>query len=340
MQTIPVQQAVGTVLAHDVTRIVPGREKGPAFRKGHIIREQDIDALLDMGKAHVFVLELGSGRLHEDTAALRLATAAAGPGLKLSLPSEGRINLTAERSGLLKVDDQALARLNSIEEIVFATLHGNHRVQAGQPVAGTRVVPLVIAESKIEAAEALCRQNAPLIQVKPFQALKVGMVTTGNEVYHGRVRDQFGPVVNRKVEELGSRVFQQIFVADDIQKEVAAIRTLIDAGAQMVVLTGGMSVDPDDRSADAIRASGARVVTYGSPTFPGAMFMLAYLDGVPLLGLPGCIMYHKTSIFDLIVPRLLAGETVSRADIVRLGHGGFCAACVNCRYPLCGFGKA
>ena len=338
--TIPIRQAVGHVLAHDVTRIVPGREKGAAFRKGHIIQEHDVEELLDMGKAHIYVLELSPEQVHEDAAAGRIAAAAAGPGLKLSQPREGRVNLIAEYPGLLKVDVPALNRLNSIQNITFATLHGNHRVAAGQPVAGTRVVPLIVSEREVAEAEKTCRSNPPLIAVRPFQALRVGMITTGSEVYLGRIKDQFGPVVRKKFETLGSRIIRQIYVSDDVDKTVDAIQTLLAEGARMVVLTGGMSVDPDDRTAAGIRAAGARVITYGAPTYPGAMFMLAYMGDVPVLGLPGCVMYHETSIFDLIVPRLLAGERITREDIVVLGHGGYCAECAQCRYPLCGFGKA
>jgi molybdopterin biosynthesis enzyme len=339
MQSIPVRKAVGQVLAHDVTRIVPGRNKGPAFKKGHVIREQDIDLLLDIGKANIYILELSSDQIHEDAAARRIAAAAAGPGIKLNAPSEGRVNLIAEVAGLLKVDVGALNKLNSCQDVVFATLHRNHRVAAGQPVAGTRVVPLVVARRRVADAEKLCRDNQPMVTIKPFQSLSVGMVTTGSEVYHGRIKDQFGPVVGKKFEALGSRVVRQIYVADDVGKTAEAVRTLIADGVRMVVLTGGMSVDPDDQTPAGIRGSGARVVTYGAPLFPGAMFMLAYFGDIPVLGLPGCVMYHQTSVFDLIVPRLLAGEQITRKDIVRLGHGGFCAGCPQCRYPSCAFGK-
>ncbi len=337
--SIPIYQSVGRVLAHDVTRIVPGQNKGPAFRKGHIIREQDIDPLLDIGKAHIYVLEMSADQVHEDAAARRIATAAVGPGLDMTDPSEGRVDLIAQYPGLLKVDVQALNRLNAIQDMAFATLHTNHRVAAGQHVAGTRVIPLVVPEQIVAEAEKLCLDNAPLITVKPFQSLPVGMITTGSEVFHGRIEDKFGPVVERKINTLGSRIIRQIFVSDDVDDTVNAIHALVDDGARMVLLTGGMSVDPDDRTPAGIRASGAQVVAYGAPTFPGAMFMLAYLDDIPVLGLPGCVMYHRTSIFDLILPRLLVGERLVREDITGLGHGGFCAGCGDCRYPLCGYGK-
>ncbi|MEJ2642412.1 MAG: molybdopterin-binding protein [Desulfosarcinaceae bacterium] len=339
LQEIAVWDAVGMVLGHDVTRIIPGLEKGPAFRRGHIIQQADVDVFLDIGKEHVYVIDLNDGYLHEDDAARRIATAAVGQGIRLTAPSEGRINLEAQIDGLLKIDIQALTRLNSLGDIVFATLHSNHQVKKGQPIAGTRVVPLVVATDLVARAEALCRENPPLIQVKPFRQLKVGMVTTGSEVYTGRIKDAFGPVVKRKFEALGSRIFRQIFVSDDTQMTRGAIGELIDQGAEMVVVTGGMSVDPDDRTPLAIREAGAKTITYGAPTFPGAMFMIATIGEIPVLGLPGCVMYHKTSIFDLVVPRLLAGDSVSVEDIAQLGHGGFCAGCKVCRYPLCSFGK-
>ncbi len=340
MNSIPVHHAVGRVLAHDVTRIVPGQTKGPAFKKGHIIQAHDIEALLDMGKAHIYVLEMSAGQVHEDVAAQRIAAAAAGRGLKLSAPCEGRINLIAGHEGLLKVDVQALNRLNSIQDVAFATLHSNHRVAAGQPVAGTRVIPLLVSEDKVAQAETVCRESAPLICVKPFNTISIGVVTTGSEVYSGRIKDRFGPVIKKKITGLGSRLARQIFVSDDVDMLVAAVHELIGQGVEMVLLTGGMSVDPDDRTPAGIRAAGARVVSYGAPLFPGAMFLLAYIGDIPVLGLPGCVMYHGTSIFDLVVPRLLAGERLAREDIAGLGHGGFCAGCDECRYPLCGFGKA
>jgi molybdenum cofactor synthesis domain-containing protein len=277
--------------------------------------------------------------VHEDEAAGRIAKAAVGQGIRLSDVSEGRVNLIAGMDGLLKIDVAALARINGIGQIVFATLHTNQTATAGQAVAGTRVVPLVIDEHEVAAAERSCREAFPVIQIKPFKTCRVGMVTTGSEVYHGRIQDSFGPVVQKKFDALGSRVVRQILVSDDQQMTVAAIKELIAQDAEMIVVTGGMSVDPDDQTPASIRAAGGKVVTYGAPVFPGAMFMLAHIGDVPVVGLPGCVMYYRASIFDLVIPRLLAGETVTRADIVAMGHGGFCAGCASCRYPLCGFGK-
>ena len=338
MKIVPVEESVGSVLCHDITRIVPNEFKGRAFKKGHVVCSEDIPLLLELGKEHLYVLTLEPGQVHENEAAERIAKAAVGPGLTLTDVCEGRINFEAERPGLLKIDVERLGAINSLEGVVLSTVHGNQAVHRGRAVAGTRVVPLVIEEERIRAVEEICGKGA-ILEVKPFMPWKVGLVTTGSEVYHGRIKDAFGPVVREKFHELGSEVFRQVLVADDRETTAAAIRELMDQGAEMVVATGGMSVDPDDQTPAAIRAAGGEVVTYGAPTFPGAMFMLAYIGDIPVLGLPGCVMYHKASIFELVVPRLLAGERVSRADIARMGHGGFCAGCGQCRYPICPFGK-
>jgi hypothetical protein len=339
MKSIPVNEAVGMVLGHDGTRIVPGQAKGPAFKKGHIIRAEEIPAFLDIGKQNIFVLDLKPGVVHEDEAARRIARAAAGPGIRLSEVAEGRVNLIAQADGLLKIDVAALTRVNTIGQIVFATLHTFQPVNADQAVAGTRVVPLTIDESEIVAAERVCRSCFPLIQVKPFKTRRVGVVITGSEVYHSRIEDGFGPVIQKKFAALGSRVTRQILVSDDRQMTVDAIKALIEEGVDMIMVTGGMSVDPDDQTPASIRGAGGNVVVYGAPIFPGAMFMLATIGDVVVAGLPGCVMYYQTSIFDLVMPRLLAGEAVSRDEIAAMGHGGFCAGCTSCRYPLCGFGK-
>ncbi|MCU0602847.1 MAG: molybdopterin-binding protein [Desulfobacterales bacterium] len=339
MKSVPVHDAVGMVLCHDVTRIVPGEFKGPAFKKGHIIAPRDIELLLDMGKASVYVYDLAEGYLHEDDAAARIASAAAGPGLQLTPPSEGRVNLTASREGLLKVNSAALARINSVEDIVFATLHSNLPVGRNRAVGGTRIIPLVIAEEAVRRVEAVCREHAPVIEIKALRALRVGIVTTGSEVFHGRIEDKFGPVLHGKFAELNCPVLGQVFASDDPAMTAQAIRKFVEDGAELVAVTGGMSVDPDDRTPAAIRDTGARIVTYGAPVFPGAMFLLAYMGAVPIIGLPGCVMYHRTSIFDLIVPRLLAGECLAREDFLELGYGGYCSGCAKCTYPHCGFGK-
>lgn len=326
------------VLCHDMTKIVPGECKGPVFRKGHIIAQEDVQTLLEIGKEHIYVLCIGQGSVHEDEAARRIAEAAKGPGVTLTEVCEGRINFVAS-PGLLDVNVEALTRINSIEEVVLATMHTGQQVTETRAVAGTRVVPLVIDEEKIRRVEAICAEYDYVVGVRPFKPSRVGLVTTGSEVYHGRIKDKFGPVIRNKFAKLGSEVMGQTLSSDDPSMTRDAILAFVAEGADMVVVTGGMSVDPDDQTPTAIRSTGAEVLTYGSPTFPGVMFMVADLNGVPILGLPGCVMYYRASVFDLIVPRILAGERITREDIVALGHGGFCATCEVCRYPVCPFGK-
>lgn len=339
LKVVAVEDSVGMVLGHDITRIVPGECKGPAFKKGHVITAQDIALLKDLGKEHIYTLNLGPDQVHENDAALRIARAAAGEGLRLGDPSEGKVDLFATGQGLLKVNVAGLNQVNGVDEMVFATLHGFQPVREGLKVAGTRIVPLVTDDAKVARVETICRQFFPLIEVKPFAPWKVAIVTTGSEIFHGRIKDGFGPVLKEKFAALGSTVIRQDFVSDEVDLTVAAIKQAIAAGAQMVAVTGGMSVDPDDQTPASIRAAGGQVVTYGAPVLPGAMFMLAYIGEVPVVGLPGCVMYYRASIFDLVVPRLLAGETVTRADITALGHGGLCSGCEQCRWPVCGFGK-
>lgn len=340
MKMVPVESAIGMALCHDVTRIIPGLSKGPAFKKGQIVREEDVSLLLSMGKEHVYVWDIraGSGLLHEDEAAMRIARAAAGRYVTLSAPSEGKVNLAAAIDGLLKIDLDALFDVNA-EGIIFACLHTRQKVTRGKTVAGTRIIPLVIEEQKVERVERICSPQRPLVEVMPYRKFDVGIVTTGSEVYHGRIEDRFGPVVREKLAEFECRVIGQTFVSDDQGRIVEEIRSFLNRGAEMIVVTGGMSVDPDDVTPAAIRESGARVVTYGAPVFPGSMFMLAYLGDVPLLGLPGCVMYHKTSIFDVILPRLLAGDAITQKDVTQMAHGGLCLHCEECRYPDCGFAK-
>ena len=326
MKTIHVKDAVGSVLCHDITRIVPGGDKGPVFRKGHIVREEDIPTLLPQ-----------EGVLHENEAARRIAAATAGANITLSEPKEGRINYSASCMGLLRVDVPTLTRINSLGEITLATLHSMQQVRPGQNLAGTRVVPLLIEESKIVALEQLA--SRPVVEVLPLQKFKVGIVTTGSEVYTGRIKDAFGPVLRDKFARLECTVMDQVFTSDDVEMTSSAISGFIRQGADMVVVTGGMSVDPDDKPPASIRAAGAQVVSYGAPVYPGAMFLLGYFeDDTPIMGLPGCVMYAGATIFDLALPRI-AGLEVTAGDIAGMGHGGFCSGCGECRYPVCPFGK-
>lgn len=339
MKEIAVEQAVGTVLAHDLTQIIPGEYKGAKFKKGHVVTEEDIPVMLSMGKKHLYVLEKDDTDVHENDAAYRIASAASGAGISMSEPHEGKIELRAEYTGLLKIDRERLYELVSQDEIMFATIQENIVVKEGQKLAGTRIIPLFVPEEVMQKAEAIIGSE-PIIKVVPLPELKVGVVTTGSEVYSGLIEDKFGPVLVRKFGALGSKVEKQIFADDDEQMIADCIKQLVDEGMDIIGITGGMSVDPDDRTPSGIRLAGGEVVSYGAPVLPGAMFMLSYIGDIPVVGLPGCVMYSKSSIFELIVPRLIAGERVTKQDINKLAHGGLCLNCEVCTFPMCTFGKA
>lgn len=335
MKTIRTQDAVGMPLAHDLTQIIPGQYKGARFKKGHIVNEEDIPIMLSMGKEHLYVLELDADDVHEDEAGRRIAQAAAGANVTLKPKGEGKVELMAACRGVLRVDRQKLLDLIDDDEIMFAAIGGNQLVEEGQLLAGTRVIPLYVSEQNVSRAERV----RDVVHVDPLHPARVGIVTTGSEIYHGLIEDQFGDVLRRKFAALGCEVVGQVFSDDDEQMITDCIHQMLRQGADFIAVTGGMSVDPDDRTPAGIRRAGTEIVTYGAPVLPGAMFLLGYLDDVPVVGLPGCVMYHGASVFELVVPRLLAGERVDRRAIKLLGHGGLCQNCPQCTYPNCGFGK-
>ncbi|SKA97674.1 molybdenum cofactor synthesis domain-containing protein [Caloramator quimbayensis] len=338
MKKVKVEDAVGMVLAHDLTKIVPNVFKGAAFKKGHIIEEKDILELKSMGKNHIYILELNENIIHEDEAAIRIAKAAAGKNIYLQGPSEGKINFRAEKRGLLKVNEEALYKINSIEMIMFATLHNNTVVDKDKSLGGTRIIPLTIEKEKIEEVENICREHGSILDIKEFNKYKVGIIVTGTEVFEGRITDKFGPVLKNKMEYYGCENNIK-YAPDDKDRIIKAIESHINEGCDIIILSGGMSVDADDVTPSAIREYSTKVITYGSPVLPGAMFMMAYKNNTPIVGIPACGMYHKITIFDLVFPRIIAGEVIKREDIVRLGHGGFCENCSECRFPSCSFGK-
>ena len=400
-KTVPVQQAVGTVLAHDITEIRPGEFKGRAFKKGHIIREEDICHLQRLGKEQLFVLNVDEDELHEDDAAHAIAQALMGEGVAIKgEPKEGKISIIARRNGLLKIDRDALLEFNMLGEVMCATLHDNTVVKKGQTVAGTRAIPLVVKKKVIEEAVRIADQakgqgsgvkgqgknsrdpgpmpHAPsgggVISVKELRRPRAGIVITGNEVYHGRIKDAFAPIIAKKIEEYGGEIVGMYYAPDDEKHIEDRLRELLKAGADLLITTGGMSVDPDDVTRFAIGNLGATDLTYGSAVLPGAMVLVGYLSiehsakgigqearnkehsaksigqkpsapcslpsaEVPVLGIPACGMYHKITIFDLVLPRGLAGERIGRRELAELGHGGLCLNCRECRYPVCPFGK-
>ncbi|MBI5212440.1 MAG: molybdopterin-binding protein [Nitrospirae bacterium] len=351
VKTIPVEEAVGMVLAHDITEIKQEDFKGRAFKKGHIVKEEDINRLQRLGKENLFVLNIGEDEVHEDDAAYSMATALMGKGVKMEgEPKEGKINIIADRDGLLKINKDELLRFNMLGDVMCATLHNNTPVKKGQLVGGTRAIPLVVKKTMVEDAVAIAGgQN--VIEVKEFRKPKVGVVITGNEVYYGRIKDAFAPVITKKIKAFDGEIVGIYYAPDDEGFIEARLKELIEAGANLLITTGGMSVDPDDVTRFAIRNLGAEDISYGSAALPGAMFLTAYLERhdspnprfthspIPILGIPACGMYHKTTIFDLILPRVLAGEKITRKELAELGHGGLCLNCKECKYPVCPFGR-
>ena len=340
MKLIKTTDAVGHVLCHDLTRIVKGVIKDAVFRKGHIITEEDIPVLLSMGKDHLYIWEKKEGMLHENEAAEILYNICKNDYMTPTPVKEGKIELVAAEDGLLKIDVERLNAINALGDIMIATRHSNFPVKKGEKIAGTRVVPLIIEKEKLDKAVELAGDK-PLMEILPFKHKKAGVVTTGNEVFHGRIKDTFGPVVFQKLREYDAEILGQTICDDNPERISKAINDFIEAGADIICCTGGMSVDPDDTTPSAIKNSGAEIVSYGAPVLPGAMFLLAYHEKghVPIVGLPGCVMYAKRTIFDLVLPRIMADETLTPHDLALLGHGGLCLNCTTCHFPNCGFGK-
>lgn len=339
MKKIATVDAVGHVLCHDITRIVKDVVKDAAFRKGHIVTEEDIPLLLSLGKDHLYVWEKDENMYHEDEAAEILCGICKNENMHATPVKEGKIELVADCDGLFRIDVERLDAINELEDIMIASRHTNYAVHKGDKLIGTRVIPLVIEKEKMEKAKEAAG-NTSLAELLPYKNIRCGIVTTGNEVFYGRIQDTFTPVIEEKLAAYGIEVSGHVTVNDDQEKITAAILELKENGADMVVCTGGMSVDPDDLTPSAIRATGARVVTYGAPVLPGAMFLLAYMeDGTPIMGLPGCVMYAKATVFDLVLPRVAAGVEVTKKDIAHMGNGGLCLGCKECHYPSCGFGK-
>ena len=340
MKQIRTEDAVGHILCHDITRIIKGVSKDAAFRKGHVVTAEDIPVLLSLGKEHLYVWEQEEGMLHENEAAQILYELCAGPYMRPSPVKEGKIEVIADRDGLFVADVERMRRINALGERMIASRPSFCPVQKGDKLAGTRVIPLTIGEERMKAAKAVAGSE-PLMALHPFVPKQVAVVTTGNEVFLGRIQDAFTPVIETKVAEYGGQVFRRAVLPDEPAGVTAEILSSLKAGAEIVLCTGGMSVDPDDRTPLAIKNTGAEIVSYGAPVLPGAMFLLAYYGekAIPILGLPGCVMYAKRTIFDLVLARVMANQRVDAAQLAGLGHGGLCLDCASCTYPNCGFGK-
>lgn len=342
MKLMRTEDAVGQILCHDITQIIKGVTKDAVFRKGHVIQEEDVPVLLSVGKEHVYIWENNENMLHENEAAEILYKLCKGEHMHGGEIKEGKIELIADMDGVLKIRRDALYAVNALGQMMIASRHSNFPVKKGDKLAGTRIIPLVIEKEKMEAVRKAAGEK-PIFEILPYVCKTAGVVTTGNEVLKNRISDTFTPVIEEKLAEYQVKVTEHALTGDDNAVITGTIEEMIEKGVDMVLCTGGMSVDPDDRTPLAIKNTGAEIVTYGAPVLPGAMFLLAYYKHgekqIPVLGLPGCVMYAKRTIFDLVLPRLLTGERLSEEDFIRAGEGGLCLSCPQCTYPNCGFGK-
>jgi hypothetical protein len=338
---IPVEQAVGTRLAHDITEVRPGEFKGPSFRRGHRVEREDISHLLRLGKRHLYVLDLKENQVHEDDAVAELAAALAGPGVTYGgRPKEGKLQLTAAYSGLLKVNTEALVDFNLIPDVMCASLHNDVPVQKGRILAGTRAIPLIIDRNILDQAVALAVERGPVFSVAAYCRLRARLIVTGNEVFEGLIEDKFEQIVRQKMENFGARLEETVILPDNALLIAEQVGRFLEIGTDIIVTTGGMSVDPDDVTRLGIRQVGVEALHYGAAALPGAMALLAYKGSVPIIGIPACGLYHRATAFDLLLPRLLAGENPDHRDMARLAVGGLCLNCETCRFPDCSFGKS
>jgi molybdenum cofactor synthesis domain-containing protein len=339
INVIKVEDAVGMTLAHDVTRVLPGSFKGPAFRRGHIIQREDIPELLKIGKEHVYILTLEKDEVHEDDAARRIARAVMGSHFEYSEPSEGRVNLKTIHAGLVKINIPAIEKINLLGDMIIATIHNNTVCKIGTTVAGMRIIPISIRESRMVKMEQIARKNTPVVDLAPFILSKVGLIITGSEVAKGRIEDKFSPVLQKKVEALGCTVNNRAIVTDDPEAIAAKIKEFQEKGSEVILCSSGMSVDPDDVTPEGIRRSGAEVRFYGLPVLPGAMFMYAKLGQTHIMGVPACVLHSPATAFDTLFPIIATGEELSFEGTRKLGHGGLCMNCAQCHYPVCPFCK-
>jgi molybdenum cofactor synthesis domain-containing protein len=339
MKKIRVEDAVGTVLAHDMTRIIPGSFKGVGFKKGRIIREDDIPELLKIGKKHLYVLDLSEDQVHEDDAALRIAELICGDHLRWTEPREGKTKITSTIDGLFELDVDALLGINSSGDTIVSTIKTHFPCTKGQVVACTRIIPLIIERERIERlADTVCA-GGPVLNVLPYTRRMVGLVVTGSEVFEGLVTDESDRFIVSKLGEYRARLVRKIVTPDDAARIAEAVRELYDEGCEVIITSGGLSVDPDDVTREGVRASGAEIVSYGSPVLPGAMFLNARLGEVPIVGLPAGVFFSPRTIYDLMLPRVLADLPPTAAEIAAMGHGGLCMECEVCHFPVCPFGR-
>lgn len=337
MKKIAVRDAIGLTLCHDITAMKDGF-KGALFKRGHVIQEEDVEELLNIGKRTVFIWEENAGEIHEEECALRMAAMAPVEGAHYEGPSEGKVLLFAEKRGMFRVNTKLLHEINSIGDITIATLPDHYPVEPGMRLASMRIVPLVTKEEQILQAEALCNDRK-LLDLRPYQERKTGVIITGSEVYSGRIKDKFEPVVRAKLAKYPGEIVGVTICDDDLEMIVRAAQAHLDNGADFLIFTGGMSVDPDDITPTAIRQLGAEIITHGVPSQPGNMTLIAYLDHIPILGVPGAAISLPTTIFDVLLPQIYAGDKFTKAELTQLEDGGLCQMCKACHFPNCTFGR-
>jgi len=352
LKSVPVDRAVGQQALHDMTQIIPGRSKGPAFRSGQTITAGDVCRLQTMGRQQVYVMpESGKNSantrengmdqwVHENNAALAFAELMAGQGVTYTKrPSEGKVEFISERNGLLMVDTQRLEAFNLLSNVICATRKGYSIVSQSIKIGGTRAIPLYLAGEIFRKAMRIL-QGAPIFQVLPLKKARAGLLITGSEIANGVIQDRFEPIITSKLTHYGCQMARCIISPDDQEMISKGIQDLLNAGVELIITTAGLSVDPDDVTRKGLVDAGADDMIYGAPILPGAMTLLARIGDVPVIGVPACGLFYQTTSFDLLLPRILAGVQIKREDLARLGHGGFCWQCNVCRYPKCSFGKA
>ena len=337
MKKVEVENAVGMTLCHDITAMFDGF-KGALFKRGHVIQAEDVPRLLDIGKKHVFIWEESAGELHEEDCALRLAAMAPVEGAHYEGPSEGKMLLKADIRGQFRLDKELLRKINSIGDITITALPDHYPVEAGARLASMRIVPLVTKESQIVQAETLCK-GRKLMDLRPYRERKTGVIITGSEVYSGRIQDKFEPVVRRKLANYPGEIIGVKLCDDDLCMIVDAAKGFLAAGADFLIFTGGMSVDPDDLTPTAIRQLGAEIVTHGVPSQPGNMTLVAYLGSCAILGVPGAAISLPTTMFDVLLPQIYTGDKLTKRELINLGEGGLCQQCKVCHFPNCTFGR-
>ncbi|MDR0623038.1 MAG: molybdopterin-binding protein [Treponema sp.] len=325
MKLVQTKDAVGRILCHDMTQVIPGVYKGTRFRKGHVVQEADIPVLLDMGKERIYVWEKTPGMVHEEEGAEALRGLCQGANVRAEAVFEGKIELFAACDGLLKIRTEKLAALNGIDGLMAATLRGNQGVREGGKIAAVKIIPLLIEEEKLDRAARICG-GEKLVDVLPYHPKKAGLIVTGTEIARGRIPNAAPGAVRKKLAPFAAETTVSVALEDDPEEIAAHILSMIREGLDLILCTGGMSVDPDDKTPLGIKNTGARIVSYGMPLLPGAMTLLAYYEAgektVPILGLPACVLHDSISAVDILLPRIAADDPISREDLARLGEGG------------------